>query len=160
LATRSFDHFATELKYARKKKEGAMEDYLARTWADLVGRLGGPMSFRFLFQPAVAGIIAIIAGVRDAQAQRPAYGWSVLTDSAHRRARLYECWSAIWKVFVVAIVLDTIYELIAYKTLFPGQTLIVAIVLAVVPYLILRGPANRIARIWIHPASPAGSAKK
>ena len=40
---------------------------IARGWENLVGRLGGPMSFRFLMQPAVAIFFAIRAGVRDAR---------------------------------------------------------------------------------------------
>ncbi len=32
---------------------------------------------------------------------------------------------------------------------YPGETFVVAVVLAVIPYTIVRGPANRIARLWI-----------
>ena len=48
------------------------------------------------------------------------------------------------KVFIVAIVLDLIYELIVYRWVYPGQAVIVATVLAIVPYLLIlgRSPAS------------------
>ena len=46
-----------------------------------------------------------------------------------------------------------IYEFIVLKTFYPGETLIVAILFAFVPYLLIRGPAARIARLWRGSAS-------
>lgn len=109
------------------------------------------MSFRFLLQPSVAALIGIAAGFRDAQAGRPAYFLSIFTDAKNRGTRLRECWSAIWKVFLVAAILDLVYEIMVFKTIYLGQTVIVATVLAVVPYVLLRGPANRLARLWVRP---------
>jgi hypothetical protein len=45
--------------------------------------------------------------------------------------------------------MDLIYEWVMGRRLYPLETLIVAIVLAVVPYVVLRGPINRIARRWV-----------
>ena len=87
--------------------------------------------------------------MRDAQAGRPAYFFAIFTDAVHRSDRLRECWGAVWKVFVVTAILDTIYEIIVLKTIYPGETLIVAVALAVVPYVVVRGPANRITRLWL-----------
>jgi hypothetical protein len=44
-----------------------MEEALIRGWHNLVGRWGGPMSFRLLIQPAVAIFFAIRAGLQDAR---------------------------------------------------------------------------------------------
>ena len=126
-----------------------VEDIFARAWDNLLGRLGGPLSFRFLIQPAVAALVGIVAGVRDAQAGRPAYFYAIFTDAVRRSDRLRECWGAVWRVFVVAAMLDIVYEIIVFKTIYPGETLIVAFSLAVVPYVVVRGPANRIARLWL-----------
>ena len=49
------------------------------------------------------------------------------------------------KLFIVAIVLDVIYQIIVLCGVYAGQLLIVATTLAVVPYLVVRGVANRIA---------------
>ena len=40
---------------------------IARGWENLLGRLGGPMSFRLLMQPAMAIFFAVRAGIRDAR---------------------------------------------------------------------------------------------
>jgi hypothetical protein len=36
-----------------------------------------------------------------------------------------------------------VYQLIEFHWVYPGETLIVAIVLAIIPYFLLRGPINR-----------------
>jgi hypothetical protein len=51
-------------------------------------------------------------------------------------------------VFLLAIGMDLIYQLIVFKGLRPMQGLVVAVVLAILPYLIVRGPVNRMARLF------------
>jgi hypothetical protein len=51
----------------------------------------------------------------------------------------------VGKVFIFAVVLDVVYQWIVLKFVYPGEVIIVAFILAIVPYLILRGIANRIA---------------
>jgi hypothetical protein len=43
-------------------------------------------------------------------------------------------------------VLDVIYQIIVQRFVYPGEALITAFILAIVPYLILRGLVTRIAR--------------
>jgi len=42
--------------------------------------------------------------------------------------------------------------LIVERWVYPLEVVIVAIILAIIPYLLLRGPVNRIARLFIKPA--------
>ncbi len=49
-------------------------------------------------------------------------------------------------MIILAIVLDVIYQIIEIHFVYPGEAIIVAFVLAVLPYLILRGLVTRIAR--------------
>ena len=63
-------------------------------------------------------------------------------------------WRAIKKVFIVALLLDTVYQLVVLKGLTPIEGLLIAVVLAIVPYVLLRGPVNRIARRMHRPAAP------
>jgi len=49
-------------------------------------------------------------------------------------------------VFVLAIVMDVIYQLIVLRWVYPFELILVAILLAVVPYLLIRGPVNRVVR--------------
>ena len=123
-----------------------MDDVLARFWADLVGRVTGPMSFRLILQPAVAIFLAIRAGMQDAQAGRPLYGWSIATDPDHRVEFLKEGWRAVAKVYLLAVVLDVVYQFLAVRWVYPMQALVVAFLLAFVPYLLIRGPVNRLMR--------------
>ena len=39
-----------------------------------------------------------------------------------------------------------IYQFIEQRWVYPGEAVLVAIILAIVPYLLIRGPVNRIAR--------------
>jgi len=42
--------------------------------------------------------------------------------------------------------MDVIYQYLVYRWFYPGEALIVAFILAFVPYLLIRGPVDRIAR--------------
>ncbi len=122
-----------------------MEDAVARFVNNLIGRLHGPMTFRFLFQPSMAAFLAIRAGLQDARDGRPAYGWALFGDAAERRRLLREGWKAVTSVFVVATLVDVVYQLVMFQWVYPGEAVAVAAVLAFVPYVILRGPVNRLA---------------
>lgn len=123
-----------------------MEELLVRTWQHLLGRIGGPLSFRLAIQPAVAAILAIRAGRKDAREGRPPYLWAILSNPSERHRLLLDGWKDIGKVFVVAAVLDVVYQLIVHRWFYPIQTLIVSTLLAIIPYLLIRGPVTRIAR--------------
>jgi hypothetical protein len=58
-----------------------------------------------------------------------------------------EAWKRVGKVFILAVVLDVVYQLIVLHFVYPGEALIVAFILAIIPYVLLRGPAMRVARI-------------
>ena len=44
-----------------------MKDLLARVWTNVVGRVGGPMTFRIILQPTMATLLALRAGLKDAR---------------------------------------------------------------------------------------------
>jgi Flp pilus assembly protein TadB len=104
------------------------------------------MSFRLLLQPAMAMIFAIRDGLKDAREGRPAYFYSLFTDPANRRSRLRGAFKAVSRVFALAIIMDLFYQVIVLRWFYPLQALMVAFILAFLPYILLRGPANRIAR--------------
>ena len=123
-----------------------MGDELTRFWADLVGRITGPMSFRLIMQPLVATILAVRAGMADARAGRPLYGLSVATDRGHRVEFLKAGWRDVAKVYTLAVVLDVVYQFIVFRWVYPIESLVVAFILACLPYLLIRGPVNRLFR--------------
>ncbi len=133
-----------------------MEEIFIRLWEDLIGRIGGPMSFRLLLQPGMALIFAIRDGLKDARQGQPAYFYSLLTDRGNRRNRLREGFKAVARVFILAIVMDMIYQLIVFRWVYLTQALIVAFVLAFLPYILIRGPVNRIGRYLKRPPEATG----
>lgn len=128
----------------------------SRGWDQLIERDHGPLFFRFICQPLVAMIFAVRAGRRDAREHRPAFFWRVVGDPTRRRALLRELWKDVGKLFLVAVVLDIIYQIIVLRWIYPVQTLIVATALAIVPYLIFRGLTNRFVT-FLHPHKPSDS---
>ena len=104
------------------------------------------MKFRLVLQPIMASFFAIQAGLHDARVGNPPYFWSLFTDSAHRAAMLKDGWKSVGKVFVLALVLDVVYQIIEMRFVYPGEALITAVILAIVPYLALRGLVTRFAR--------------
>jgi hypothetical protein len=124
----------------------AMIDPLARIAANLVARITGPLTFRLVLQPAIAITAGVRAGVADARNGRPAYLWAIFSSPAHRRELLRDGWKDVTKVFAAAFVVDLVYQWIATRWIYPGEALLVAFLLACVPYVLVRGLANRITR--------------
>ena len=70
--------------------------------------------------------------------------WALFSEPANRAALVKDGWNRIGKVFLVAIVLDLVYQVVVLEV-FPGEALIVAVLLAIVPYVVVRGVVTRIA---------------
>ena len=135
-----------------------MDESLARIWHDLGGRVGGPLTFRLIIQPLVAIFLAIRAGMKDSRADNPPYFWSILNRPDHRRELLRNGWKDVARLFVLAVLMDLIYQLIVFRWIYPFETLIVAVVLALVPYLVLRGLVTRLAQHRRNKPEPRNSA--
>jgi hypothetical protein len=124
-----------------------MEEIWHRYIESLFARLDGPLHFRLIVQPLMASIFAVIDGVKDAKLGRPAYFWELVSDPEHRKELFKVAWKRIGKIFILAVILDVIYQIKVTHWVYPGETLTVAILLAIVPYLLLRGPINRLMRL-------------
>ena len=117
-------------------------------WEMLIGRIEGPLTLRLVLQPAMATFFALRAGLRDARDGRPAYFWTVFTDPAYRQDLLHQGWKDVRKVFLMAFLLDSIYQGIMFRWIYLGQVLFVAVILAIVPYVLIRGPVNRLVSLF------------
>lgn len=124
-----------------------MDDMWTRVGSQLIARVSGPLKFRLVLQPCMAAFFAIRSGLADARAGNPPWFWEVVSNPAKRAAMMKEAWKRIGKVFILAIVLDAVYQIIVLHFIYPGEMIIVAFVLAIVPYVILRGPVLRLARM-------------
>src|SRR5262245_29029922 len=119
-------------------------DLLSRTIEQLLGRSSGPLHFRLVMQPIVATIIAVKAGRRDARAGQPPFLWTLATDADARTRLIQSGWKDIGRMFTIAFLMDTAYQLFVLRGFYPLQALIVAIGVAVVPYTLLRGIVTRV----------------
>ena len=95
-----------------------LADMIARGWENFLSRPSGPLNFRFVIQPAIASIIAVRAGVKDAREGRPPYLWSAIFDSESRGEFLRFGWRDIRIPFLISIVLDVIYQIFVHHFVF------------------------------------------
>ena len=136
---------------------GVTSEALRQFWHDLIERPDGPMRFRFFLQPLMAAIAAIHDGREDARAGRSPYFMTVLRNPQERVGRLREGLNATARIILLGLVMDVIYQLIVLKTFYPNEALVIALLLAFVPYLIIRGLVLRVARSRIRGSRGDGS---
>lgn len=125
-------------------------DELLRAIEQLMGRFSGPMHIRLLTQPMMSVFLAFRAGARDANQQKPAFLWEVIVNPTDRKRLLQSAWRDVARLFVISFLVDTAYQFLFLHFFYPLQSLIVACALAVVPYVLLRGPTTRLVRKYHH----------
>ena len=124
-------------------------EMIGRGWADFLAREHGSMHFRFIVQPTVAALLALLAGIQDAREGKQGYFWAILSNPKRRGELLREGWRGVRTPFLVAIILDCIYQVVTNRYVYPLELLFTASLLALVPYNLLRGPFNHIARLFL-----------
>ena len=104
------------------------------------------MTFRVIIQPAVAVLFAIRAGLHDAREGQPPFLWTVFTNPGRRHELLRQARNDVGTVFIVALVLDSIYQVMVHSGIYAFELLLTATILALVAYVIVRGLVTRLAR--------------
>ena len=122
-----------------------MDHMWERVGTQLLARVTGPMKFRLVLQPCMAAFFAIRSGLADARAGKSPYFWSILYEPKQREDLIKNGWRSVGRVIILAVVLDVVYQIIEIHFVYIGEAIIVAFVLAVVPYLIVRGLTTRMA---------------
>ena len=123
-----------------------IQEILTRFWEQLIAQPSGPLAFRLILQPLMAAILAVIDGLKDARSGRPPFLRTMLSDPSQRGAYLREGLKRVSRVIVFAFVMDAIYQYLVLHRFYPVEALVTVFVLAVLPYLLIRGPIERIAR--------------
>jgi hypothetical protein len=123
-----------------------MEEIWTRFVENMAGRVTGPMKLRLLVQPLMAMFFAIRSGLNDAKSGRPPFFWALFTVPEHRTELLKDGWKSVGKVFALALALDVVYQVVALRTVYPGEAVLVAFVLAILPYVLVRAAVGRLAR--------------
>jgi hypothetical protein len=118
--------------------------HLARIIEDLISRVDGPLHFRLIIQPLVAVFFAFRDGRRDAREGRAPF--RLFTRPEQRREVVLSSWNSLGKVFITALILDAAYQFLELRWFYPGEALLVALILAVLPYFLLRGAVNYLSR--------------
>ena len=117
---------------------------LSRSVEQLLGRANGPMKFRLLMMPTVVTILAIRAHLRDVREGNPIFFGAFVTSPTERRRLFRSGLKDFGRIFIVACVLDTTYQFLVFRYFFPIEMMIVAVVCAIVPYFLVRGPISRL----------------
>lgn len=127
---------------------GFSAEVRARIWQNLFERPDGPMVFRFFLQPTMAAIAAWRDGLDDARTGRTPFFAGAIVDPAQRLVRLNEALVATARIILLGLVMDAIYQAIEFQSFHPAEAVIIALALAFVPYVVLRGLIARAARRW------------
>ena len=109
--------------------------------------LSGPGRFRFILQPLTAIILGIRSGLADFRSDRPPYLSGILFDRKLRSELLRSGFSTIVNLFLMGILLDSIFQWVIFGTSHPGAALVVGPILIAAPYSLARALANRCARL-------------
>ena len=91
------------------------------------------MAFRQSMQPAVSVLFAIRAGLRDAREGQPPFCWTVISNPGRRQELLRQAWGDMRNVFILALVLDSVYQVIVHSGIYLLELLITVTILALVP---------------------------
>ena len=122
----------------------SVADFFSRTVQEILGRAHGPLNFRLFVMPTVVVVLAIRAHLKDVREGKPVFLGAFITSPTERRRLLQSALKDVGRVLVIALTLDTIYQLLVFKAFYPGQALVVAVACAVVPYVLVRGPVTRL----------------
>ena len=136
-----------------------LANVLLATAGELLERLQGPLNFRFLVMPTVVSILAIRAGLKDAREGKPTFLYSLVTHPAERPQLLHSAVADIGKIFIVAVVLDAIYQLMTNESFHVWEVAFVAVACAIIPYVVLRSLAAVLKRSRSGKHSTTGAGK-
>jgi len=112
-------------------------------WDRVLARVTGPLHFRLIVQPAVAILLGIRDGLRDAKAGEPPYLQAVLTHHETRKDKVESLWRSLRLGILVAIVLDALVQYLLFRSVRVVGALLVGTILMAFPYAIARALANR-----------------
>src|SRR5262249_43303041 len=113
-------------------------------WDELLARTDGPLQFRFILQPIMATLLALRDGYHDAASGRAPYFQDILRNRLGRGERLKEGFHAVMRVMLLGVAMEAAYQFTVIKAFRPLEMVFVVLLLAFLPYLLMRGPARRV----------------
>ena len=108
----------------------------------------------------MSAALAVRDRVRDTRQGTPPYLWSIIFDSGNRAAHIREGLRATSTIIFLALILDVTYQITVLEEFYPGEALIVGVILGLVPYGPSRGlnsgPISSLIRVETAYKMPAG----
>ena len=102
----------------------------------------GPGNLRFVLQPLIAILLAIRDGRNDAKSGTPAFLAEMVSGSGPRGATLKVSIKATLMPFSVAVILDSILQIIIFDVWRLQWALVVGLFLVGIPYVVVRSISN------------------
>jgi hypothetical protein len=134
----------------------AILEAMSRGFEQLIGHASGPFHLQLVITPSMAIIFAVRAGLKDAREGRPPFLWEVITQPTERQRLRRSWWKDIGKMIIVVLVVDTAYQIFILRAFYIVQALILVVVLAMIPYALVRGITTRLTRgFYKRPVGPA-----
>ena len=103
------------------------------------------MHARIFLQPLIACIFGFRSGLRDARERKQPFFWSQAFFPENRKNLRREAWKDIGKILIVAVILDVAYQVIRLRWVYLVEAVVVGLLLAVIPYMLIRSAVARIA---------------
>ena len=116
----------------------------------VTARLTGPMNVRFILQPAMAIILGVRDGVRDAREGKPAFLLDLFTQPVGRKRHLKSAIQRLLIPFIVAILLDGVAQYLLFHQVRILGAVVLGVTIMGLPYSLARGLANRISTARSH----------
>ncbi len=108
----------------------------------IIELLSGPGNLRFVLQPLIAILLAIRDGRNDAKSGTPAFLAEMVSGSGPRGATLKVSMKATLMPFSVAVILDSILQIVIFDVWRLQWALVVGLFLVGIPYVVVRSISN------------------
>jgi hypothetical protein len=121
-----------------------MNELAQKVVEGIVARVVGPMSFRFIMQPAIAVLLGIRDGRLDAKAGTPPYIFDLVFKPEDRHRAISSALQSLLTPVIVGTVLDAIAQFLIFQRIHLLPALLVGAFVMGVPYSLARGISNRV----------------
>lgn len=127
-------------------KTGTVYLFSKQCWNDVVSRFIGPGRFRFLIQPALAILLGIMEGKKDATAGRRPFLLSIVSRETGWKEAMQAGFDAISTMLLLGILADIVFQYILFRIVHVVPALLLGPILITAPYALARAASNRIFR--------------
>jgi hypothetical protein len=126
------------------QEHGGFYVFSLRFFEDLPKRLAGPGRMRFVLQPTLAILFGWRAGRSDAREGRRFFLRRLFAGAPERASLVKETIEGIGVLFLMGILLDSVFQWLLLGISYPGAALVVGPVLVTLPYAASRALAGAV----------------